>query len=278
MSFNSFIPEIWSGKILLALKDILVAANLCNTDYEGEVTSGSVVKINSVGAVNVNTYSGTITNQVLTDAQKELKIDQKKYFSLTIDDVDNLQSTPKLLGTFGNEGAFALMKVLDTYILATAAAGAGIVVDNSGSAYSIKSTNIIELLGLVGQKMDENSVPTTGRYAILPPWMFAKLSIAKIALDTNNSDTFTNGFKGRCLGFDCYSSNNIVIGTPSTNALCKPIFGYSGSITLAQQLEKIEALRNPDAFGDIVRGLHVYGAKVGRPEATAYLYASYSAE
>jgi len=39
------------------------------------------------------------------------------------------------------------------------------------------------------------------------------------------------------------------------------------AVATAQTITSTEVIRDPDSFGDIVRGLHVYGAKVLRPEA-----------
>ena len=35
----------------------------------------------------------------------------------------------------------------------------------------------------------------------------------------------------------------------------------------AQQVSKTESYRDPDSFADIVRGMHLYGRKILRPEA-----------
>lgn len=86
-----FVPEIWSSKINLALQKSLVFASVCNRDYEGEVRGfGDVVKINAIGPIAVADYtpdSSTLTYSVLSDAQRELKIDQAKSISFKVDDV-----------------------------------------------------------------------------------------------------------------------------------------------------------------------------------------------
>ena len=61
-----------------------------------------------------------------------------------------------------------------------------------------------------------------------------------------------------------YKSNNIA--APST-AGGKVLAGHISSTATAQTIISTETLRDPSSFGDIVRGLHVYGAKVLRPEA-----------
>ena len=39
------------------------------------------------------------------------------------------------------------------------------------------------------------------------------------------------------------------------------------AVATAQQINKTETYRDPDSFADIVRGMHLYGRKILRPEA-----------
>jgi hypothetical protein len=47
----------------------------------------------------------------------------------------------------------------------------------------------------------------------------------------------------------------------------------SASVATAQQINKTETYRDPDSFADIVRGMHLYGRKILRPEAYCYCFA-----
>lgn len=280
MALDGFIPEIWSGTLLTRLQKAHVFGQVANRNYEGEVRGeGDIVKINMIGDINVSSYTKnntSLTVQTLDEAQRELKIDQVKYFAFKVDDVEQAQTKPKVMQAAMQQAAYKLRDNSDAYIAAKWA-DAGIIITNSGSAYSITSVNITEYMAYTGQKMDENDVPLEGRWMIAPPWWFAKLSLAKIALDTNNTDTIANGFKGRYLGFDMYQSNNVVIGTPASNANCRIMAGDADSITFAEQILKVEAYRPEASFSDAVKGLYVYGAKVARPESLAMFYASYAA-
>ena len=61
-----------------------------------------------------------------------------------------------------------------------------------------------------------------------------------------------------------YKSNNVAAASTATG---KIMAGHISSTATAQTIISTEVLRDPSSFGDIVRGLHVYGAKVLRPEA-----------
>jgi len=76
-------------------------------------------------------------------------------------------------------------------------------------------------------------------------------------------------------GFKVYMSNNLPqkgSGPTSTTSTGSTHFGvivagHSSAVASAQQINKTESYRDPDSFGDIVRGMHLYGRKVLRPEA-----------
>lgn len=43
--------------------------------------------------------------------------------------------------------------------------------------------------------------------------------------------------------------------------------GHSSAVATAEQINKTETYRDPDSFADVVRGMHLYGRKILRPEA-----------
>lgn len=292
MAYNrpgNFIPEIWAGTILSRLNDTLVFRNVVNTDYQGEISGyGDVVKINEIGPISVNTYNATSTSaltvQSLSDAQKLLQINQAKYFAFWIDDIDMVQTKPKLMAEAMNESAFAMANNIDEYIAALYTE-AGVVAGGSRSGSTITgvdvtSTNVLKYLSVAAQKLDEANVPQMGRWIVVPPWFAQKMILANIVQNTNNGQVLANGMLGRSFyGFDVYVSNNITNGTPAADDACV-MFGYRGSISLAVQVTKVETARPAldGGFKTLVKGLVVYGAKVVRPATLGVLYADYTAE
>ena len=98
MAYDNFKPQLWADSILENLDNSLVFGALANKDFEGEIKGyGSSVKISEVGNVSVAAYSGTVTYEELTDADKILQINQKVYAAVKIDDVDAVQAKPMLV-------------------------------------------------------------------------------------------------------------------------------------------------------------------------------------
>jgi hypothetical protein len=79
-------------------------------------------------------------------------------------------------------------------------------------------------------------------------------------------------------GFRVYVSNNLPKvgtgpGTAGSSAQSSNygviVAGQDAAVASAQQITKTESYRDPDSFADIVRGMHLYGRKILRPEAIA---------
>jgi hypothetical protein len=79
-------------------------------------------------------------------------------------------------------------------------------------------------------------------------------------------------------GFKVYVSNSLpkvgtgpgtATSTPQNNNYGIIVAGHSSAVASAQQITKTESYRDPDSFADIVRGMHLYGRKILRPEAIA---------
>lgn len=283
MALTQFVPEIWSGRVLGRLNDALVYGNVCTREYEGEITGfGDVVKINEIGTVTVNTYTASATTalsvQQLSDAQKLLQINQSKYFAFWLDDQDNAQTKPKVMRDALDQAAWSLANNIDEYVAARYGDAALAVGGSSATGVDVSSTNTLKYLSLAQQKLDETNTPMAGRWAVVPPWFYQKMTLAKVALDTSNSGTLGAGYVGRTFyGFDIYVSNNVYHASGTDRAAI--MFGYPGSIALATQvLATRQESSGTIGFKTLVKGLVVYGAKVLRPNNLAILWADYTAE
>lgn len=273
----TFIPEIWSSKILSSLKKSLVYGqpSVVNRDYEGEIRNeGDTVRIRSISRPTISTYSkyGTITYEQLTDAQRSLVIDQAKSFSFVVDDIDKAQLPGGEVDEATMEAAYGLRDVADQFI---AGLYTGIQSANQVGTVSVTSADLAYTqLRVLSVKLDEANVPTEGRWVVVPPWYHGLLleNSKFVTVDASGtSEGLRNGIVGRALGFDILKSNNVPVVTGDDYAV---IAGTNKAISFAEQIVETESLRLQDKFGDGVRGLHVYGAKLVRPDAVASVYAS----
>ena len=128
MAVTTFIPELWSARLLYALEKAHVATNLVNRNYEGVIANqGDTVHINSIGAITVKDYTKNTdiaAPDALTTTDQTLEIDQCKYFNFQVDDVDKVQAAGDLVDTAMGRAAYALADTSDAFLLKTIAAGA----------------------------------------------------------------------------------------------------------------------------------------------------------
>lgn len=273
---QSFIAEVWSAQILMSLKKAQVYAQpgVVNRNYEGEITGGGdTVRIRSISRPTISSYTkgATLTYEELTDAQRALLIDQQKSFSFVVDDIDKAQNGGALVEAT-DEAAYGLRDVADQYVagLYTGAQSANQLGTVSVTTGAIAYTQLVNLK----VALDEANVPQENRYAIVPPWYEGLLLQEDkfVRVDASGSaEGLRNGRIGRAAGFDVLASNNAPLVTGDDYAV---MAGIPGAITYAEQIVEMEALRLQTTFGTGVRGLHVYGAKLVRPDAIATLIAS----
>ena len=277
MAYDNFKPTMWADSILENLDNAHVFGALANKEYEGTISgAGSSVKISEVGNVSVTAYAGTVNYEELDDASKELLIDKKAYAAVSIDDVDNVQSKPKLLSKLSERMAYGMANYIDADIASLYSSAGITVTGTTGSPTNVTSATTISLFSGAGRELDEANAPQEGRVAVIPPWLKEKMVLAKIIRDTDNSATVTNGFVGRFLGFDVYVSNNV--SHSGTTWYAPMFFIRDMTIGFASQLNKVEALRAESSFEDKMRALTIYGRKVLYPATLAVAYVASAAE
>lgn len=288
MAVTTFIPELWSARLLYALEKAHVATNLVNRNYEGEISNhGDTVHINTIGAITVKSYTKNTdidAPETLTTTDQTLVIDHAKYFNFQVDDVDKVQAAGELVDTAMGRAAYALADVSDAYLLGVIAAGAaaGNTIGSAAAPVAITAANVYENIVKLKTKLDKANVPNTGRTIVVPPDVHSLLLLDdRFAKSTAaaGQEALINGLVGRIAGFDVYMSNNVKTGT-GTDTGKTPYFEITAQITdattYAEQIIKTEAYRMESRFADAVKGLHVYGAKVTAGTKIAKILASVS--
>ena len=288
MAITTFIPELWSARLLYALEKSHVATHLVNRDYEGVIANqGDTVHINSIGAVTVKDYTrnSNITDpEILTTADQTLEIDQAKYFNFQVDDVDKAQISGEIIDTAMGRSAYALADVSDAFLLKTIANGVASAnkIGAKATLTALTASNVYENIVKMRTKLDKANVPNTGRTIVVPPEVYALLLLddrfAKSGSDSGQN-ALLNGMVGRVAGFDVFMSNNCVSGTDGgsgSTAYFVITAQVASATTYAEQIIKTEGYRMESRFADGVKGLHVYGAKVTDGNQIAKIIASVS--
>ena len=153
----------------------------------------------------------------------------------------------------------------------------------AGGATAAKSSTSgnafpLQILARMSRLLDQQNVDTQGRWIVLDPVFIEVLKDEDSRL--LNSDFGGSGLQNGLVlnnlhGFQVYTSNNLPsLGTgPATTGAVNSsnmgiiVAGHSSAVATAEQINKTETYRDPDSFADIVRGMHLYGRKILRPEA-----------
>ena len=278
----TFIPTVWAARLLTALEKSLVygQANVCNRDYEGEIReAGNTVKIGSIGEVTIGNYikNADITApETLTDSEQQLDIDQAKYFNFYVDSIDRAQQNTNVLDTAMQRSAWSLRDAADSFLAATMDA----VVPTPNKIGSVATPKVptkddaYEYLVDLGVLLDEANTPLENRFVVVPAWFHGLLLKDErfVQAGTLRSDrALANGAVGEAAGFSILKSNNV----PNTSATkYRIIAGHSIATSYVEQIVDLQTYQPEKRFGDAVKGLHVYGARVVRPTALACLIAN----
>lgn len=277
-----FIPTVWAARLLAALEKSLVygQTNVSNRDYEGEIReAGNTVKIASIGDVTIGDYekdTDISAPEILTDSDQTMLIDQSKYFNFYVDSIDRAQQNVNVLDEAMLRSAWALRERADTFLAGVMDAGvpAGNKIGSTTTPKVPTKDDAYEYLVDLGVILDEANVPLEGRFVIIPAWYHGLLlkDDRFIKAGTFQSDgVLANGQVGNAAGFRILKSNNV----PNTTAAkYKIIAGHSMATAYVEQVVDLQTYKPEKRFGDAVKGLHVYGAKVVRPTALAELIAN----
>lgn len=276
MSLENFKPLLLADKIEENLRKQAVYGGLTDIQYEGQLSKGKEITVSQIGDVSVGDYTkyNDITWEQLDDAAKKLVIDQQKYFAFEVDDIDEKQTIDGLIGAGQGNGLYQLGDTMDQYIAGkwSEAGITGTGLGTLGTPLAVNSANVDEVFVNAGLAMDEANVPSTGRVAVIPAWLGAKLTLAEVGLLTENRESYVNGYLGTINGFQLFQSNNVSEASARTNS--KVMFMVEGAtIALAQQIVNVKMVDRENRFSTGIKGLHVYGAKTMRPDMllTAYL-------
>ena len=302
---GNFAPSIFSQKVLKFFRRASVAEDITNTDYTGEIENfGDTVNIIKEPTLTVSAYTrGSVVNaQDLADDQITMTVDQANAFAFKIDDIEERHSHVNFEALATSSGAFALKRKFDANILQAMSDGAGIAgADDASLSGGLTTTNSalgtasapinvetddagINLMLLMARVLDDQSVPEENRWFVAPPIFYEKMfqagnKMAEVQVTGDASSNLRNGLAtpGTLAGFRCYKSTalNSTAGTDqvtlsgvATDASENVIMaGHISSTSTASHIAKTEVVRSTESFSDVVRGLHVFGRKVLRPES-----------
>jgi len=95
--------------------------------------------------------------------------------------------------------------------------------------------------------------------------MIKKSDLKDASLTGDSVSILRNGRLGMIDRFTVYMSHNLSVSSGKFSIIA----GHKMGFTFASQMTNMETIRSESTFGNIIRGLQVYGYKVVKPEALA---------
>lgn len=266
MAITNFIPEIWNKQMLLDFKETAVAATLANREYEGDAARGNTVRITGAVDVAIKDYKAagrTTSADEVTDTSQDLLIDQEKSFDFYVDDIDRAQAAGSL-ERYTESAARGMAGDSDKFLFALAAAADAAPLGGAVSS----GDQAFDVIRDLRKRLNKSSVPKGSRALFVNAEFEAYLLGADSKLTSVDVSGSPAGLReaaiGRFLGFTVYTTENLPkVDTPMAVGVYLPAWAY------VSQIDETEAMRAQNKFADRLRGLHVYGGRVIRPEGVA---------
>src|SRR5262245_3209903 len=253
---------------------------------------GDRVKVRTKRTITIRDYlaDGLLGLDRPSGGSVELYIGNGIYFSLILDDVMEVQSDLNILSMWSDDAAQQMKIYVDRDVLggivgkahaSNKGATAGAISGNlnlgiKGTPITVVGRNptagqleIVDLILRLGQVLDEQNIPEVGRWIIMPAWAGRQIKQSELRqayLTGDPSSPLRNGRLGMVDRFTIYVSNLLPNNSSDATNFAAgeyPIYaGHAHALTFASQISKVETMRSEMTFGQILRGLQVYGYQV----------------
>ena len=291
---GNFSPTIYSQKVLKFLRRASIVEGITNTDFFGEIANfGDTVRVIKEPTITVADYARgqKIVSQDLVDDEITLTVDQAKQFQFQVDDLEVKQAHVNWMELAMKSAAYTLKDdfdadILDQMEIASTTNTYGDITSGAiDLGYDAGEVSPVDLMVRLARLLDDQNVPEENRWFVARPlfWeVFANENAALMGADFAGESTSglrLGNVTGRPVhGFTLYKSNNVPNASTTrtdhtdwTAGNESVLAGHMSSTATVSQIAKTETLRMQDSFGDLVRGLHMYGRKIIRAEALAEL-------
>jgi hypothetical protein len=268
---------------------------------------GDTIRIRLAPSISISDYTvgQNLSYEVPTPIFQDMQVNKGKYFGVQVNDVLAYQSDMNLMNMFTEDAAKQLKIAIENEVFfnnmvteGPAAANEGATAGAISAAYNLGTDvtpidqatpeNVLKGILRMSTVLDEQNVPEDGRWLVISPYdrhLLMQSNIAQAYFTGDAQSTIRSGKIGMLDRFTVYVSNLLPRGAagkalvagltdPATGGAVASakarrlmVAGTKAAMSFAMTVNKTEPLRNQTDFGDIVRGLAVYGRKTVKPEA-----------
>ena len=283
-----FIPEIWSDEVIAAYKKNLVAANVFKKmSFKGK--KGDVIHIPKPtrGSASVKAASTAVTLIAATETEVQVPINLHYEYSRFIEDIVEVQALSSLRRFYTEDAGYALAKQVDTNLInlgsgfnggsGTTAYNKALIGSNGTTEYVAGSNNEAVLtdaaIRRTIQRLDDNDVPTEGRFFLVPPSArntlmgLDRYTAMDFVGEAGNANTIRNGQIGNLYGMPVYVTSNC--DTTSGSAAARvALMGHKDAAVLVEQLGiRSQTQYKQDFLSTLYTSDTIYGVKELRDDS-----------
>ena len=286
MAITAVIPALVSANLNKFFYEMSIARNITNTEWEAELLEeGKTIDILTPTPATIGDYvhATGITWEDSGFLKSTLTIDQDKYFAVKTDKLIQIQAKKgvDVNGSIVDRTLPNMVLEADKYVLSLVD-DTNFTTNAKGSTVTpiaINSANVLEVLSEIGVTLTEQNVPENDRMIVLPPGVFAKIDLAGVSLDTDNSEILAMGYRGKFAGFDIFESNQVNQLTGGDAGKYKIVAGSYSTFAFANQFVDVEEVTKfENDRGSGIRGWNVFGAKIINEDKAVILTATVAAE
>jgi len=219
-------PELWTSYMQDVLEKSLVSFSIADTSLSPELKVGDEIHVPYFVELTATDYDpgNAITITGVTATDDSITVTTKKIAPFYIDDVQELQAKPEVIGKLSRNAAYKLRDAIDQAVLAHVSAAAVVFGRSATTDYVTGTTaltsmtattaNIVQMFSEGAKVLREKNVEDAGDWiAIVPPAIYQVIEEKVAQTGSTLADrVLENGYGGRFMGFDLYVSNNLPAG------------------------------------------------------------------
>lgn len=279
-----FIPEIWSDEVIAAYKANLVAANLFKKmSFKGKKGDTIHIPKPTRGQASLKASETAVTLIAETESEVIVPIDKHYEYSRFIEDITEVQALTSMRRFYTDDAGYALAKQVDTDMVqlgrvmnggtADASYDAGYIGADGSTLYDGSNAAALTDIAIrnVIQKMDDQDVPTSGRFFLIPPAArntlmgLDRYTAMDFVGEAASANTIRNGQIGNLYGIPVYVTSNADT-TTGGDRVC--LMGHKDAAVLVEQLNvRSQTQYKQDYLSTLYTSDTIYGVKELREDS-----------
>ncbi len=279
-----FIPEIWSDEVIAAYKANLVAANLFKKmSFKGKKGDTIHIPKPTRGQASLKASETAVTLIAETESEVIVPIDKHYEYSRFIEDITEVQALTSMRRFYTDDAGYALAKQVDTDMVqlgrvmnggtADASYDAGYIGADGSTLYDGSNAAALTDIAIrnVIQKMDDQDVPTSGRFFLIPPAArntlmgLDRYTAMDFVGEAASANTIRNGQIGNLYGIPVYVTSNADT-TTGGDRVC--LMGHKDAAVLVEQLNvRSQTQYKQDFLSTLYTSDTIYGVKELREDS-----------